>query len=351
MKKVLVLFIFALILSVYSAPAKKAAKAKASRPSYPPQAKVMDYPCTIDNSKQKAIVYLAKGKSPRPLLVALHTWGGTYQQSCWNYAQYCVKNNWNFIFPHFRGQNWNPDGCGSDKAVQDIVDAVAYMKKAGKVDEKRVYLIGGSGGGHATLLLAGRHPELWTAVSAWCPISDIAAWHNESTTVNPRYKNSYAKHIERACGGNPQKDPKAKAQAAKRSPLTYLARAAKLKVDINAGIHDGYKGSVLTSHSLNAFNVLADKKDQLSKEEINSIVRDRKVPAKFGKPETDPVFGRASVLFRRQSNLVRVTIFNGGHTILAAAGLDWLARQSRDKKVDWSVRKNKKAAKAAEIHK
>ena len=90
MKKVLVLFIFALILSVYSAPAKKAAKAKASRPSYPPQAKVMDYPCTIDNSKQKAIVYLAKGKSPRPLLVALHTWGGTYQQSCWNYAQYCV---------------------------------------------------------------------------------------------------------------------------------------------------------------------------------------------------------------------------------------------------------------------
>ncbi|MBR1952660.1 MAG: hypothetical protein IKA32_08785, partial [Lentisphaeria bacterium] len=155
----------------------------------------------------------------------------------------------------------------------------------------------------------------------------------------------------RACGGNPQKDPEAKAQAAKRSPLTYLARAAKLKVDINAGIHDGYKGSVLTSHSLNAFNVLADKKDQLSKEEINSIVRDRKVPAKFGKPEKDPSFGRANVLFRRKSKLVRITIFNGGHTILASAGLDWLARQSRDKKVDWSVSKNKKAAKAAEIHK
>ena len=76
-----------------------------------------------------------------------------------------------------------------------------------------------------------------------------------------------------------------------------------------------------------------------------------KVVINIGEAETDPVFGRARVLFRRQSNLVRVTIFNGGHTILAAAGLDWLARQSRDKKVDWSVRKNKKAAKAAEIHK
>ena len=107
----------------------------------------------------------------------------------------------------------------------------------------------------------------------------------------------------------------------------------------------------MTSHSLNAFNILAAKKDQLSAEEINSIVRDRKVPEKFGTPETDPVFGRSTVLFRRQSNLVRVTIFNGGHNILASAGLDWLARQSRDKKVDWSIRKNKKAAKSAEINK
>jgi pimeloyl-ACP methyl ester carboxylesterase len=212
------------------------------------------------------------------------------------------------------------------------------MKKVGKVDEKRVYLIGGSGGGHATLLLAGRHPELWTAVSAWCPISDIAAWHNECTKINPRYK-SYARHIERACGGNPQTDPKAKAQAVKRSPLTYLNRAAKLKVDINAGIHDGHKGSVLTSHSLNAFNILAAKKDQLSAEEINSIVRDRKVPEKFGTPETDPSFGENTILFRRQSNLTRVTLFEGGHDCLPGPGLAWLARQNRKKAPDWSVGK------------
>ena len=33
----------------------------------------VDYPCTFDNSKQKAYTYIAKGKDARPLVVALHT--------------------------------------------------------------------------------------------------------------------------------------------------------------------------------------------------------------------------------------------------------------------------------------
>ena len=36
------------------------------------------------------------------------------------------------------------------QVVSDIADAVAYMKRAALVDEDRVYLIGGSGGGHAS---------------------------------------------------------------------------------------------------------------------------------------------------------------------------------------------------------
>ena len=333
------------------APVKKAAKktAKVRQAALPAEVKVVDYPCTIDNSKQKAMHFIAKGKEKRPLLVALHTWGGTYQQSCRNYALYCVKNNWNFIFPHFRGQNWNPDGCGSDKAVQDIVDAVAYMKKVANVDTDRVYLMGGSGGGHATLLLAGRHPELWTAVSAWCPISDIAAWYDECLPKK-RYK-GYSAHILKACGGDPSKDAKAKEQAKKRSPLTYLANAAKLKVDISTGIHDGHSGSVPVSQTLNAFNVLAAEKDRLSKEDIAYITREQKIPAKFGKAAKDPAFGRNVVHFRRQSRLVRVTVFEGGHTILYTPALDWLSRQHRNKPADWTAGTKQSAAKAAEIFK
>ena len=65
---------------------------------------------------------------------------------------------------------------------------------------KDIYIIGGSGGGHAALLLAARYPELWTAVSAWCPISDIAAWHKQCQDRALRY----AKDIEQICGGDPQ---------------------------------------------------------------------------------------------------------------------------------------------------
>jgi len=60
-------------------------------------------------------------------------------------------------------------------------------------------LIGGYGGGYAALLMAGRHPEIWAGVSAWCPISDIEAWYAESKTS----QSGYAENIEKSCSGNP----------------------------------------------------------------------------------------------------------------------------------------------------
>ncbi len=303
--------------------------------------KTISYFCSIDKSMQKAKCFVAEGTEVRPLLVALHTWSYTFEQDCTAYAQFCLENNWNFIFPDFRGPNWTPDACGSDKVVEDIADAVAYMKQAAPVDEKRVYLIGGYGGGHCSLLLAARHPELWTAVSAWCAISDIAAWHDESI----RLERGYYEHIRSACGGDPSEDEAAKTEAVKRSPLTYLGNASRVVLDISTGIHDGHtfagrSGSVPVSQTLNAFNVLAKEDDKISAEDIEFITANQQIPEKFGKPEVDPSFGeKNAVLFRRQSNLTRVTLFEGGHDCLTGPGLNWLARQVRDQAPDWSVGK------------
>jgi predicted alpha/beta-fold hydrolase len=101
MKHLIALFLITATLFLNAAEKKK--------PALPAGVKAVDYPCTIDNSRQKAMYFIAKGSRPRPLLVALHTWGGSYRQSCRNYAAYCVKNNWNFIFPDFRGPNKRPD--------------------------------------------------------------------------------------------------------------------------------------------------------------------------------------------------------------------------------------------------
>lgn len=293
------------------------------------------YPCTFDHTLQHAMFRPAAGKEPRPLLVALHTWSGDYTQNCSNYGDYCVQNNWTFIFPDFRGPNWLPDACGSDAVVQDIADAVAFAKSAANVDSQRVYLIGGSGGGHASLLLAARRPDLWTAVSSWCPISDVGAWHNEC--INTPNKD-YAEHIRKACGGDPGNDPAVHADAWKRSPLCYMENASRTLLDISTGIHDGHTGSVPVSQAINAFNALAKPQDKLSREDIDFILNNEKIPEKLGIPEIDPSFGdKYKVLFRRQSNLARLTLFEGGHNLLEAQGLDWLARQSRNKTPDWSV--------------
>ena len=302
--------------------------------------KTINYFCSIDSSMQKAKCFVAEGDAPRPLLVALHTWSYTFEQDCTAYAQYCIEHNWNFIFPDFRGPNWLPDACGSDKVVEDIADAVAYMKTAANVDNDRVYLMGGSGGGHCSLLLASRHPELWTAVSAWCAISDVAAWHDESV----RLERGYFEHIRSACGGDPSVDPAVKEEAFKRSPVTYLGNASRVVLDISTGIHDGHtfagrSGSVPVSQTLNAFNILAKPEDQISAEDIAFITENQQIPEKFGTPETDPSFGDNTILFRRQSNLTRVTLFEGGHDCLPGPGLAWLARQNRKKAPDWSIGK------------
>ena len=127
---------------------------------WPEQVKTVKYPASIDKSEQPMLALTAKSKEKRPLLVGLHTWSGGYEQAGGEatYARWCMENDWHFIHPHFRGPNWTPDACGSDKVVQDIVDAVKYMSQHHNVDTNRIYLVGVSGGGYAALLLAARAP-------------------------------------------------------------------------------------------------------------------------------------------------------------------------------------------------
>ena len=289
---------------------------------------------SADGTMQPALLQKAVSQEPRPLVVALHTWSYWHLNSkSAHYFEPCAKLDWHCIYPAFRGPNVNPDACGSDLVVGDIVAAVEYAKSICNVDEKHVYLIGGSGGGHLALLMAGRHPELWTAVSAWCPISDIAAWHRQCAAR----KLNYASHIEQACSGDPETDPAAHAEAVKRSPLTYLENAFdKCIIDINTGIHDGHTGSVPISQAVNAFNMLAAPADRIAPQDIDFMVETEKIPEHLQFAGADPAYGEYTVLLRRTSGKVRLTLFEGGHDILPMPGLNWCANQSRGKEAVWN---------------
>ncbi len=295
----------------------------------------ISYPCKFDQTMQPAKFFRAKGAEHRPLVVCLHTWSADCNQKSYEkYALLAEAENWHMIFPHFRGPNWQADACGSDLVVSDLEDAADYAIKTVPVDPSRIYLTGGSGGGHCSLLMAGRRPDLWTAVSAWCPISDISRWHRESR----ERKRVYADHIESACGGDPEWSESALEEARKRSPVTWLPNAADvLPVDINTGIHDGHTGSVPVGHSIRAYNLLAASEDRIPETDIAFIEANEKIPSHLAAKEGDPAYGTHAILLRKQSRKVRLTIFEGRHDMFPETAFDWLGRQVSGQPADFSA--------------
>ncbi len=278
----------------------------------------------IEIKGQKALFDVPEGAGPFPLLVHLHSWSATYNNSSElkEVRAEAARRSWVFLSPDFRGPNNRPEACGSDLAVADIVDAVAYARKNVKIDAKRIYLVGGSGGGHMSLMMAGRHPKLWTAVSSWVPISDLAAWHASTKAKGLRY----AQMMEQCCGGPP--GPATEAEYRKRSPLTHLSKAKGLPISIHAGIHDGHAGSVPVSHSLWAFNVLAKANGKpamaFSDDEIRYMADREQVPSAIALPQPQPE-GKFPALLRRSAGSARITIFEGGHATDFLTAVSWLA--------------------------
>lgn len=289
---------------------------------WPSEVKQIAYASSADKTEQPSLFYAPAGNGPKPLLVALHTWSSTYQQKdSIVYAKWCMTHGWIFIHPDFRGPNERPEATGSELAVQDVLDAGDYAKQHADVDTNRIYLVGFSGGGYLSLLMAGRAPNVWAGVSAWGPIADLQTWYFEIAQAD----NYYAKGIAASCGGVPQPGTAAAIECRKRSALTYLAKAANIQIDINAGIHDG-----LTSHALHAFNLLAARRDRIADSDIDYFVKEAKVPLPLQSAASYPPYGEKKILFRRQSRNVRVTIFDGGHEKDADAALEWLAQQRKD---------------------
>ncbi len=201
--------------------------------------KELTIPSSYDGARQPLIIGVPESyKEPddaRPLLVGLHSWSAQYTQLTAEFGELCAQYGWLLVLPNFRGPNLTsnpqPQQAGGSLAAQhDIVDAVAYMKQEFSVDETRIYLLGGSGGGHMALLMAGKYPELWGGVCAYCPITSLQEWHAQ--------QNEYAPHIEAVCGGPPGVHPAVNFEYERRSPRTFITNAAATNVRLCHGDKD-----------------------------------------------------------------------------------------------------------------
>ena len=285
-------------------------------------------PSSLDKSKQPCYIILPKGHEKSdsqryPVLVALHTWSSSVEQNNADWEREAYKRGWIYVFPHFRGPNNQPAACGSKIAQQDILDALAYVKSSYQTDNHRIYLAGVSGGGHMTMLMVSRHPKYWTAASAWVGISDLAKWHEKHAGTK------YGAMLRASCGGIPGSSEAVDKQYKERSPINYLKNSIRVPLDIAAGIHDGHLGSVPITHSLEAFNVIANaaKAKIISEQEMSllSTPKGRLLAPLTSDKAVDKALGR-EIHLRRYAAQSRVTIFEGGHEGIAKAGFEWLAR-------------------------
>lgn len=186
---------------------------------------------SMDGSSEPSLLW--SPAEPSALVVGLHTWSADRFNQQTAMQPFCEERNWALVLPEFRGSNLtsNPrvtDAGGSALACRDIVDAAREVRKRLGLENKPVFLHGGSGGGHMGLMTAAREAFEWTAISSWCPITDLAEWHAQ----NP----GYSSHIAAVCGGVP--GPDTEAHYRDRSPIFYAETLAQKNLLLAHGRHD-----------------------------------------------------------------------------------------------------------------
>ncbi len=262
---------------------------------------------------------------PTPMLVFLHSWSSDYTQDNSKWLKLCAERNWIWLHPNFRGVNQSPKACGSRYARQDVLDSITFARSRWNVDPQRIYLAGVSGGGHMALLMAGHHPEEFSAVSAWVGPTDLADWHRFHTTNGEPQK--YAVMIEKSLGGAPGTSASIDAEYRDRSSVFHLQRVADLPVSIWAGVEDGHTGSVPIRHSLTAYNAIAGAHGNplISKTEMRELSTLKRLTSPLASDrERDQTPGK-SIFLRRYSDESMITIFDGGHESHPDVAFEWLS--------------------------
>lgn len=316
---------FLIILSCF-AQNEETGKSEAQR-SWPDECKKVEIVSTSDGALQQAYFFPTKSEQPRPLVVRLHAWSADYTKVD-DVAQLCVDNNYNYIHPNFRGPNNCPEACGSPLVIHDIDDAIDYAIAHANVDTTSIHIIGGSGGGYATLLCYMKIKHQVKTFTAWASITNLVDYYYECAGRREKY-GKYMHDLEQATSGLskdgfvPYFD---KAEAVKRSPVfmdTPVPQRENSKLFIFAGIHDGgLSGDVPFTHSLKMFNKIvsdfdySEQKILFSNEEMLRLMD--------WQTAGSPVYkDHLSVLIQRQYlDKVQINLFEGGHEMIPDRVLD-----------------------------
>jgi len=140
---------------------------------------------------------LHRGDKALPLVIMPH--GGPFARDDWEYdpfVQFLASRGYAVLQPEFRGSTgygkaFVEKGYGQwgRKMQDDVDDGVDWLVKAGKVDPKRVCIMGASYGGYAALWGAIRNPEKYRCAISFAGVTDIDAIlrYDRRSFSAPRY--------------------------------------------------------------------------------------------------------------------------------------------------------------------
>ncbi len=283
---------------------------------------IVEIKSSKDDSIQKSYFYKSTSNEAKPLIVSLHTWSGYYNQND-DLAAICEQKDLNYIHPDFRGANLTINACCSELALSDIDDAITYAINNSNVDTTKIFVIGVSGGGYATISTFMKSKHNIRKFSAWASITDLIAWYNESKIRKNRYAENILDCTDSENGLNIE-------NAKQKSPIYWNTPAGKLKrskLFIYAGIYDGIQGSVPITHSINFYNKLlkdmsvTDPLKYVSVSEKLNLLEKRESLGEFGNIADRKIF------LKKEFENVRLIIFEGNHEMLTEFALNELLEE------------------------
>ncbi len=245
-----------------------------------------------------------------PLLLDLHPWNSDWLELHEPLYRRFAGLDWHVVRPDFGGPVRASGNCCSEQVIQAIDAALAAARAAGVPEQAPLLVLGESGGGMTAACWLAKGAGRPRQVQLWGAVTDLALWQRQMAVSQP----GLANEIRQCTGGG--------ATAASRSPVTmdYSDKLPATRVEIFAGIHDGFAGTVPPIHSVNLFRHLSAflKDDAVALPDPAAL--DRVLVERTGDGAANPPLlpGR-TVHLRWQAGPVSLTLFEGGHELLPEA--------------------------------
>jgi predicted esterase len=137
------------------------------------------YRSAVDSSLQPYRIFIPSsydGRKPYPLIMLLHGMGGDENSMFDLYgsgAFEALAEKHGYIVACPKGRE--PTSMYRGAAEQDVLDVMADVRRAYKVDPNRIYLTGHSMGAYGTWSIAIDHPEIFAALAPISGGGDVAA--------------------------------------------------------------------------------------------------------------------------------------------------------------------------------